>query len=40
MDDLLKLKPLEKLGLEGVIVGKAIYENKINVKEAIKVLSS
>jgi len=38
-DDLLKLKPLEKLGLEGVIVGKAIYENKLKVKDAVKILA-
>ena len=35
MDDLEKLKPLAKLGLEGVIVGKAVYEKKINLREAI-----
>ena len=27
-----------KKNLEGVIVGRAIYENKVNVKEAIEVL--
>ena len=37
-DDLLKLQPLEKLGLEGVIVGKAIYENKLKVRDAIQLL--
>jgi phosphoribosylformimino-5-aminoimidazole carboxamide ribotide isomerase len=40
MTDLEKLKPLEKLGLEGVIVGKAIYENQIDLKKAIKSLAS
>ena len=29
---------MKKKNLEGVIVGRAIYENKVNVKEAIEVL--
>lgn len=36
--DLTALLPYEKLGLEGVIVGKAIYEGKINLKEAIQMM--
>ena len=36
LDDLLKLKELEPIGLLGAIVGKAIYEKKINLKEAIE----
>lgn len=40
LEDLKKLKPLKELGLEGVIVGKAIYEKHLDVGEAIKLLSS
>ena len=29
---------MKKKNLEGVIVGRAIYENKVNVKEAIELL--
>ena len=36
LEDILALKRFEAQGLEGVIVGKAIYEKKINLKEAIK----
>ncbi len=36
VEDILQLKKLENKGLFGVIVGKALYENKINLKEAIK----
>ncbi|MCX5716563.1 MAG: 1-(5-phosphoribosyl)-5-[(5-phosphoribosylamino)methylideneamino]imidazole-4-carboxamide isomerase [Candidatus Omnitrophica bacterium] len=36
IDDLLVLKRLEVKGLTGAIVGKALYENKINLKEAIE----
>ena len=39
LDDITKLMKLEPYGLEGVIVGKAIYENKLDLKEAIKVCS-
>jgi len=35
IDDIKELKALEKGGLSGVIVGKALYENKINLKEAL-----
>lgn len=35
IDDLVKLK---KIGLEGAIVGKAYYEGKIDLKEAIRCL--
>ncbi len=37
VEDIKKLKELEPAGLEGVIVGKALYENKISLKEAISV---
>ena len=36
LDDIKQLKAFEPKGLIGVIVGKAIYENKINLKEAIQ----
>lgn len=36
LEDVKKLKELEPLGLVGVIIGKALYEGKIDLKEAIK----
>jgi len=36
LEDIQKLKPLEKYGLKGVILGKALYEGKIDLSEAIK----
>jgi phosphoribosylformimino-5-aminoimidazole carboxamide ribotide isomerase len=36
MDDIRKLYALNKKNLAGVIVGKALYEGKINLREAIK----
>jgi len=40
LDDLKKLKEIGniKKNLDGVIVGRAIYENKVNVDEAIEIL--
>jgi len=38
-DDLRKLKTYETKGLVGVIVGKALYEGKLDLKEAIKEIS-
>lgn len=35
LNDILKLKRLEPSGLCGVIVGKALYEGKLSLKEAI-----
>lgn len=35
--DLFKLKSLEKQGLIGAIVGKALYEGKFTLKEALKI---
>ena len=35
LDDIVKLKTLEPEGLSGVIIGKALYEGKIDLKEAI-----
>lgn len=38
MDDLLALKELEPIGLEGVIVGKALYMGTVDLEAAIKLL--
>lgn len=38
MDDLLALKKYEGLGVEGAIVGKAIYLGNIDLAEAVKLL--
>ncbi len=40
ISDLLSLIKFENFGLHGVIVGKALYENKFTINEANKVLSS
>ncbi|MDD5495728.1 MAG: 1-(5-phosphoribosyl)-5-[(5-phosphoribosylamino)methylideneamino]imidazole-4-carboxamide isomerase [Candidatus Omnitrophica bacterium] len=37
MEDVKNLKALEKDGLCGMIIGKALYENTIDLKEAIRV---
>lgn len=39
IDDLKKLKALEKDGLRGAIIGKALYEGMIDLSEAVKVCS-
>ena len=39
IDDVKRLKGLEKDGLCGMIIGKALYENQLDLKEAIKVCS-
>ncbi len=36
IDDVLKLKELEPKGLVGCIIGKALYEGKVDLKEAIE----
>jgi len=36
LKDLLKLKKLEKNGVSGVIIGKALYEGKFTLAEALK----
>ncbi len=36
LKDLQKAAELEKDGVEGIIIGKAIYENKIDLREAVK----
>jgi len=40
MADLLSLLSLEPLGVTGVIVGRALYDGKVNLKEAIQALSN
>ena len=40
LDDLKKLKSLEKENLIGVISGKAIYENKFSVNKAVEILET
>lgn len=36
LEDIEALKRLEKMGLEGIIVGKALYEGRIDLAQAIK----
>jgi len=36
LEDILQLKALEKDGLAGVIVGKALYEGTLDLVEALK----
>lgn len=36
LDDIYRLKLLEKQGLEGVIVGKALYEGRFTLSQALK----
>ena len=38
LGDIEKLKRLEDLGLEGIIIGKALYKGKIILEEALKVV--
>ncbi len=38
LDDLVRARRLEPLGLEGVIVGKALYEERFGVREAMQAL--
>jgi phosphoribosylformimino-5-aminoimidazole carboxamide ribotide isomerase len=37
LEDIYKLKKLEKQGLTGVIVGKALYEGKFTLSQALKI---
>lgn len=39
VEDLRKLRELEPLGLGGVIVGRALYDGKLDLKEALRVCS-
>ena len=40
LEDIRALKPLEKEGVEGVIVGRALYVGGVALKDAIKVITS
>ena len=40
LNDLIKLKKIKNKNLIGVISGKAIYEKKFSVSEAIKILEA
>ncbi len=37
INDIKKLKKIENLGIKGIIIGKALYEGKINLKEALEI---
>ena len=39
LEDLVKLKELEPLGLWGAITGRALYDGKLDLKEALKLCS-
>jgi len=39
LEDLAKLKELEPMGLWGAIVGRALYDGKVDLKEALKLCS-
>jgi len=39
IEDVKKVKALEKSGIEGVIIGKALYENKFNLKQLFEELA-
>ncbi|MCM8795342.1 MAG: HisA/HisF-related TIM barrel protein, partial [Candidatus Omnitrophica bacterium] len=36
LEDIYKLKLLEKKGLKGIIIGKALYEGRFTLAEALK----
>jgi phosphoribosylformimino-5-aminoimidazole carboxamide ribotide isomerase len=40
LDDIKKLKKLESLGLEGVIIGKALYKGRIILEEVLELVVS
>ncbi len=40
LDDLRALRPLEPLGVTGVIAGRALYEERFTVREALEVLDA
>ena len=39
MADLLALLPLESLGVRGVIVGRALYDGRVDLAEAVRALA-
>ena len=36
--DIIKLKKFESEGISGLICGRALYDNKVSAKEALKIL--
>ena len=40
LEDIRRLLPLEKEGVEGVIVGRALYVGGVALKDAIKLITS
>ena len=40
MEDLISLIPLEEFGVTGVIVGRALYDEKIDLQEALVVMKN
>lgn len=38
LEDIKKLKPLEKKGLSGVIVGKALYTGRVDLEKALEII--
>ena len=38
LEDLYHLKPLEVCGVEGVIIGKALYEKRFSLREALEAM--
>ena len=38
LEDIIKLKPLEKKGLTGVIVGKALYTGRVDLEKALEIV--
>jgi phosphoribosylformimino-5-aminoimidazole carboxamide ribotide isomerase len=39
IEDVKQLKTLEAYGLKGMIIGKALYEKTVDLKEAIRICS-
>jgi phosphoribosylformimino-5-aminoimidazole carboxamide ribotide isomerase len=37
LDDVLKIKSLEQFGVNGVIVGRALYDKKVDAKDLVKI---
>lgn len=38
LDDIRRLKEMEDLGIEGVVIGTALYEEKIDLKKALEIV--
>ena len=39
LEDLQQLKPLELCGVEGVIIGKALYEKRFSLRQALEMVA-